>query len=175
MPTNMEMERRSRSNVCCAISRGSPVPVNRGYTHKPRLIKKQTVAGSYADVLNSYQQARYSKGSFLECSPPTEEARVRFPSGTVSLGLRDLWMKMTMVKSRQYMYFLNFKILQNVQYLRHLKKLTNSKEKTAISVNTGNWELCKNICGGFLSQQLRLEPNLGRPLIQRRGPDVPSL
>ncbi len=57
MPTNMEMERRSRSNVCCAISRGSPVPVNKGYTHKPRLINKQTVAGSYAEVPNSYQQA----------------------------------------------------------------------------------------------------------------------
>ncbi len=40
-----------------------------------------------------------SNGSFLECSPPTAEAQVRFSAGTCQSWDLQLWIEMTVVKS----------------------------------------------------------------------------
>jgi hypothetical protein len=57
------------------LSIGATPIISRLFLKPNKETKKSvnTVAGYYVDVLH---------GSFLECSPPTVEARVRFPAGT---------------------------------------------------------------------------------------------
>ncbi len=53
-------------------------------------------------------RARCSNGSFLECSPPTEEARVRYPAGTCqSWDLQSLQYHFLANTERQVIFFIN--------------------------------------------------------------------